>query len=149
LLPLQLLRCTSSLRELKEHAGTLTAKLTPSIARTILNDLYAFGLEPSLSLLERWIVVDNIVADLIAVDSINDSTGGVRTFRYEPSELDRITLSNPELSRVQEEAFVDHIKRRVLDDDLALAPFRDVTSALSLSFTSDSTQHIREVHERP
>lgn len=123
----------SSLRELKEHAGTLTAKLTPAIARTILNDLDGFGLEPSLSLLERWIVVDYIVADLIAVDSINDSTGGVRTFRYEPSELDRITLSNPELSRVQEEAFVDHIKRRLLDHDLA--QFRDVTSALSLSFT--------------
>jgi hypothetical protein len=47
----------NSLRELKEHAGTLTTKLNPSVARTILNDLNGFGLEPSLSLLERWIVV--------------------------------------------------------------------------------------------
>ncbi len=48
----------SSLIELRAHSGTLTTKLNPSMARTILNDLDGFSLKPSLSLLERWIVVD-------------------------------------------------------------------------------------------
>jgi hypothetical protein len=103
------------------------------MARTILNDLPGFGLEPALSLLERWVVVDYLVVDLIAVDSLNRSTGAVRTFRHEPDEIDILTHSRPELSRLREEAFLDHIKCRLLNDDLA--PLTTVAAGLSLSFT--------------
>lgn len=122
----------SSLSELKKHADTLTTKLNPSMARTILNDLDGFALEPSLSLLERWIVVDHLVVDLIAVDSLNASKGAVRSFRYEPSELELLTFTGPKLSHHREEAFLDHVKR-VWNDNLA--PLISVAADLSLAFT--------------
>jgi hypothetical protein len=123
----------SSVKELKEHANTLTTKLNPSMAQIILNDIDGFGLEPSMSLLERWIVVDSLVVDVIAVDSLNVSTGAVRSFRYEPSQLDRRTLTGSDLARRREQAFLDHMKRRLMNDDLA--SLRSVTAELPLSFT--------------
>jgi len=45
----------SSINELRRKASTLSTKLNPGMARTILNDPDTFGLKPSLSLLERWI----------------------------------------------------------------------------------------------
>lgn len=122
----------SSVSELSRKASTLSTKLNPSLARTILNDLDGFGLEPSLSLLERWIIVDYLVADVIAVDSLNDSNGAVRSFRHEPSGFDRLTFSGAEMARHREEAFLDHLKR-VWNDDLA--PLMSVAAEISLSFT--------------
>ena len=82
----------SSLLELKEHAHILMDKLNPAMVGTILSDVEGFGLGPSLNLLERWIVVEHLAADLVAVDSVNLGRSAVKSFRYEPSEIDRITL---------------------------------------------------------
>lgn len=123
----------SSLLELKQHARTLTDKLNPAIARTILRDFKEFDLGPSLNLLERWIVVDHLAADLIAVDSLNLGTAAVKTFRYEPSELDRITLNNAELGALRDAAFLEHFHARFMSDDLA--DFMKATTELSISFT--------------
>jgi hypothetical protein len=122
----------SSLNEIKNDVDMLTIKLNPSMARTILGDLDGFQLEPSLSLLERWIVVDHLVVDLIAVDSLSRSSGAVRSFRYEPDEVDLLTLNAPQLSRQREEAFIDHVNR-VWND--GLGPLMSVAADLSLSFT--------------
>ncbi len=122
----------SSLNEIKSHVDMLTIKLNPSMARTILGDLDGFHLAPSLSLLERWIVVDHLVVDLIAVDSLGRSSGAVRSFCYEPDEVDLLTLNAQQLSRQREEAFIDHVKR-VWND--GLGPLMSVAADLSLSFT--------------
>jgi hypothetical protein len=121
-----------SVSELSNNASMLSQKLNPSMARTILNDLDGFGLEPSLGLLERWIIVDYLVADVIAVDSLTHSEGAVRSFRYEPSAFEHRTFNRPELSRNREEAFLDHVKR-VWNDNLA--PLMSVAAEVSLSFT--------------
>jgi hypothetical protein len=122
----------SSVGSLKSHAEQLTTKLDPSLARLILNDPDGFGLEPSLSLLERWIVVDHLVVDLIAVDSLNASKGAVRTFRHEPSELTFLNVSEAELSRQREETFLEHVTRVWTAD---LPDFLSIAAEISLSFT--------------
>lgn len=123
----------SSLLELKQQADTLTDKLNPASARAILSDSEGFGLGPSLNLLERWIVVDHLAADLIAVDSVNLGTSAVKSFRYELSEIDRITLNDAELAALRDAAFLEHINARFKSDDLA--DFMNVTCRLSISFT--------------
>lgn len=123
----------SSLRELRSRAHVLSEKLNPAMAQTIVRDNDEIALRPSLNLLERWIVVDSLAADLIAVDSVNDGTAAVKTFRYEPSEVDRLTLDSSELTATREKAFLEHIKARLLHDDLA--EFIDVMAGLSISFT--------------
>jgi hypothetical protein len=123
----------SSVSSLKSHAEQLTTKLDPSLARLILNDPDGFGLEPSLSLLERWIVVDHLVVDLIAVDSLNTSKGAVRTFRHEPSKRTFLTVSEAELSRHrEEEAFLEHVTRVWTAD---LPDLLSIAAEISLSFT--------------
>lgn len=122
----------SSVSALENNAGTLSSKLNPPLARALLNDLDGYGLEPALNLLERWIVVDRLVVDLIAVDSLNVSKGAVRTFRHEPSELTLLTVSGSELERQREEAFLEHV-RRVWNADLS--KLMSVASGISLSFT--------------
>lgn len=122
----------SSVSALENNAGTLSSKLNPSLARAVLSDLDGYGLEPALNLLERWIVVDRLVVDLIAVDSLNVSKGAVRTFRHEPSELTLLTVGGSELERRREEAFLEHV-RRVWDADLS--KLMSVASGISLSFT--------------
>src|SRR5258708_15519961 len=98
----------SSLLEIKEHAQTLTDKVNPAMAATILSDVEGFGLGPSLNFLERWIVVERLAADLVAVDSVNLGRAAVKSFRYEPSEVDRITLSNEQLAALRDQAFLDY-----------------------------------------
>lgn len=123
----------SSLNEFKQRASTLTAKLNPHLAQAILNDPDTFDLKPSLNLLERWIVVDNLAADLIAVDSLNQGTAAVKSFRHDPDEFDLITLNRSQLASMRDEAFLDHIKARLLSEDLA--DFIKISEDLSLSFT--------------
>jgi hypothetical protein len=103
------------------------------MAKIILGDTDEFGLRASLNLLERWVVVDSLAADLIAVDSLNDGTAAVKTFRHEPSTLERHRLDRGEWAAIREKAFVDHIKARLLHDDLA--EFISVMARLSVSFT--------------
>lgn len=123
----------SSLLEPKQHADTLTDKLNPAIARNILSDTAGFDLGPSLNLIERWIVVDHLAADLIAVDSVNLGTAATKTFRYEPSELDRTTLDNSELAALRDAAFLEHLNERFRSDDLG--DFTKAITELSISYT--------------
>jgi hypothetical protein len=100
----------SSISEIERTASTLTTRLDPASARTVLNDVDGFALGPSLSLLERWIVVDHVVADLIAVDSLDTSSDSlVRSFRYEPSEYD-LLYGGAQLPSHREEAFLSHVR---------------------------------------
>jgi hypothetical protein len=122
----------SSVSLLKSKAETLSTKLNPSLARIILNDPDGFGLEPALNLLERWIIVDHLVVDLIAVDSLNALKGAVRTFRHEPSERTLLTVSESDLARRREEAFLEHVKR-VWNEDLST--LMSIAAEISLSFT--------------
>ncbi len=123
----------SSLLELKEHAHILTDKLNPAMAGTILSDVEGFGLGPSLNLLERWIVFDQLAADLVAVDSVNLGRSAIKSFRYEPSEVDRITLNNEQLATLRDQAFRDYFKARLSSDELA--DFANATAELSIAIT--------------
>lgn len=60
----------SSLEELKDHESTLVSPLSPQLAQEIAHEADNFDLRPSLNLLERWIVVDQIVVDAIAAGSM-------------------------------------------------------------------------------
>jgi hypothetical protein len=121
-----------SVSELINNASMLSQKLDPSMARTILNDWEGFGLEPALGLLERWIIVDYLVADVVAVDSLNHSQGAVKSFRHEPSTFYRPTLNSTDLARNREEAFLSHVTQ-VWNDNLP--SLMSVAAEISLSFT--------------
>lgn len=123
----------SSLLEIKEHAHILADKLSPTMAATILSDIEGFCLGPSLNLLERWIVVEHMAADLVAVDSVNLGRAAVKSFRYEPSALDQITLSNEQLVALRDQAFLDYFKTRLRSDELA--DFASATAELSIAIT--------------
>jgi hypothetical protein len=123
----------SSLLELKEHAHILTDKLNPAMVGSILSDVEGFGLGPSLNLLERWVVVEHLAADLVAVDSVNLGRSAVKSFRYEPSEVDRITLNNEQLAALRDQAFRDYFTARLSSDELA--DFASATAELSIAIT--------------
>jgi hypothetical protein len=123
----------SSLLELKEHARILTDKLNPEMATSILGDVEGYGLGPSLNLLEKWTVVEHLAADLVAVDSVNLGRAAVKSFRYEPSEVDRINLNNEQLALLRDQAFLDYFKARLSSDEMA--DFASATAELSISIT--------------
>lgn len=123
----------SSLLELKEHARILTDKLNPVMAASILSDVEGYGLGPSLNLLEKWTVVEHLAADLVAVDSVNLGRAAVKSFRYEPSEVDRINLNHEQLALLRDQAFLDYFKARLSSDEMA--DFASATAELSISIT--------------
>jgi hypothetical protein len=131
----------SSLASLASRASALTTKLDPRLAREILSDLDGFQLMPSLALLERWIVVEKIVVDAIALDSLNRNTSAVDTFRYEPSTLDAVLFPDTDWSQVRQDAFDEHVKRSIASAEWAsgngrdVVPVRQATDQLSLSYT--------------
>ncbi len=105
---------------------TLAAALSPSIAREILSDLDSYALAPSLNLLERWIVCDHLVADLIALDSLSASRSAIRSLRHSQST----------------DALGAHLKRQLLtpaadaeSDDGHDLDVKSIARKLSISFT--------------
>lgn len=115
----------SSVAELRKHSNTLTYKLNPTLAETLLQQSDESDLEASLNLLERWIVMDSIVVDVVAVDSLSNPSA-VRSFRYKPSEFERIKRRGAQAYR---EAFTAHVTGDVLSRGLG------VPDALNVSLT--------------
>lgn len=118
---------------------SLDAKLNPSMAKHLLSHLDSYDLVPSLNLLERWIVCDHLVADLIALDSLSRSRSAVRSFRR-PSRSAQPWRST---SDTREKVLAAHLKRQLLnpaaDSELErepdLAVVKRIARQLSISFT--------------
>ncbi len=116
---------------------TLAAQLSPAIAQDILSNLDSYSLAPALNLLERWIVCDHLVADLVALDSLSGSPSAVRSFRHPQSGLGR-TSPGP-----REEALAAYIKDQLLrpaadsqsEKEGDIAVVKSIAHELSISFT--------------
>lgn len=131
----------SSLRALISHSSTLLTPLTPKAAQAILRDPDSFGLLPALILLERWIVVDELIVDLLAVASRHPSRDLIheaylaRERNY--SELDRL-IEDPR--ERWHELLSQNLQSRFFDDmgaasDGWFRELRRIGEALALSFT--------------
>lgn len=134
----------SSLCDIASHTSTLTCNLTPPLARQVLGDLDRFGLRPSLSLLERWIVIDHLVADLVALDTATHG-GAVESFHdvYPSRNREHLAyLPRRNNSENKQTAFINHLKSRLLGSNAHsskesdLANIQALSKELSISFTA-------------
>src|SRR5712691_3626717 len=62
----------SSIAELERKATTLASELNPDLADLIIENPDEFSLRESLSILERWIVIDNLIVDLVSLDTLQN-----------------------------------------------------------------------------
>jgi len=125
----------SSLRELAQP--TLAATLDPSRARLILSDLEGFSLTPALNLLERWVVCDQLVADLVALESLNHS-------RSAHDFWDSWSMTAKLMPKASsDEVWAAHLARHVLGRRAAASPdklgqlptVKSVAARLGIAFT--------------
>jgi len=128
----------SSIRELAQQFSILSTPLSSEIARKILN-YPGHSLFPALSLLERWLVVNTIIVDVLAVAS---SYPGRRDLIHEAQRelyerrrnaLDPLEDSHGALAQI--------LRRKILDDacyprDGWLTDLRGIATELSVAFTA-------------
>lgn len=124
----------SSMAALVGRIGILTAPLTPATARDILDDVEQFDLEGALNLLERWIVVDHLAVDIVAVNSLGGSTSAVKSFQYAPSGFERFKRSPEEHAAAREHAFIQHLMQH-LSPPGDESPLSRIAVDLGLVFT--------------
>lgn len=125
----------SSISALQRHSGTLTSKLNPESAREILSNPDEFGLSAPLLILERWIVLDHVCVDLVALDSLKDGRAA-RSFKWEPPErlrLDRDT----DLPAIRKNVFLSHLRKELLEAprDSQQRQLNSLSDELSVSAT--------------
>jgi hypothetical protein len=91
-------------------------------------------LGPSLSLLERWIVVDHLAADIIAVDSLNGRDGAIASLRDKGEGVRRTLMfgGHAKEGQQREEAFVQYVTGTWHD---RLESLLSLCAEISLSFT--------------
>lgn len=131
----------SSLCALVNHSSTLSTTLTPKAAQEILRDPDSLGLFPALILLERWIVVDELFVDLLAIASSHPGRDLLREAWMDRarnlSELDRF-IEDP--GDRWHALLAQSLQSRFFKDmDAAnsgwLRELRRIGDALALSFT--------------
>jgi hypothetical protein len=133
--PVFTLTDASSLWEIAEHESTLSTPLNPAIAQEVLNNLDEFALLPSLSFLERWIVVETVAVDMLAVASVHPG----RPLRELLAGEDTASSSTGR-ERNRHERFTRTLKAKILGagirDDEWFSKVRSVANKLTLAFTS-------------
>ncbi len=126
----------SSIAELEDKATTLTSELNPHLADLILNNQDEFSLRESLSILERWIVIDNLIVDLVSLDTLQNGKAA-HSFEIpeEQSLLRKIDASNVRTFR--QNAFVSHVKSALLEEthDPSLSKAHELMLELEISAT--------------
>jgi hypothetical protein len=150
----------SSISALERHGGTLTSKLNPESAREILSNPEEFGLSAPLLILERWIVLDHVCVDLVALDSLQDGRAA-KSFNWTPPEPLRLDRE-ADLPVIRKEIFLSHLRKELLEaphnsqqrqlnslsDELSIsATFVPTdTVEMCLKSVSRTAQAIKEAH---
>src|SRR5260370_10591478 len=125
----------SSIAALGKNADMLTQGLSAGAANEILRYPDEFDLRAPLSILERWIVVDNLAVDLVALDSLQGGKA-VGSFRWEPDEFLRLELA-VDLAMMNRNLFASHIRTELIENsaDGPLNQAKLVAEKLSISAT--------------
>jgi len=125
----------SSIAELEDKASTLTSDLNSHLADLILKNPDEFSLRESLSILERWIVIDNLIVDLVSLDTLQNGRAA-HSFRI-PDERSFRKDETSDLRTFRQTAFVSHVKNSLLEEshDPSLSKARELMRELSISTT--------------
>jgi hypothetical protein len=115
--------------------------LNPKLAREILRNFDEFGLGPALSLLERWLVLDKVVVDVVAVASCHpkqDFIGNILRKQFDAAESvkshSEIDWGARAAQLLRKALLEEPVRGDEWSDDV-----RKVTRQLSLAFTLFST----------
>src|SRR5436305_4689266 len=131
----------SSLREIGRSFETLTAPLTPQLARHVMSESDPFALAAALSFLERWLVADTVIADLVALASLRSDShfiSAVIRAALEPWPHSRVV---PDASQDPHAAVAQRLRRELLDPSDttshdSLESIRGAAAALEISVTT-------------
>lgn len=132
----------SSISALERHGATLTSTLNPGSAREILANPDEFSLSAPLLILERWIVLDHVCVDLVALDSLQDGSAA-RSFDWKPPERLRLNRE-ANVPAIRKEVFLSHLRKELLEAprDSQQRQFNSLSDELSISATFVPTETV-------